>query len=177
LEEWCAQWKGGPELHPQIIGHESNGRYLQTSPRDAVVLALTVEFTFGDCSELMQIGVPYYTIEPLVKAVESRRHKQAEVPAPALPPAWRAVYEQIQIPVRAEWVTAELPLREIASLQVGDILELPSGILDETNILLSGAPKFGGTVGLDGDRVAVTIKRKLPRAAETQHPSHGHHHA
>ncbi len=177
LEEWCAQWKGGPELHPQIIGHESNGRYLQTSPRDAVVLALTVEFTFGDCSEQMQIGVPYYTIEPLVKAVESRRHKQAEPPASALPPAWRAVYEQVQIPVRAEWAGADLSLREIAALQVGDVLELPVGILDETNILLSGTPKFGGTVGLDGDRVAVTIKRKLPRAEETQHPSHGHHHA
>jgi len=177
LEEWCGQWKGGPELHPQIIGHESNGRYLQTSPRDAVVLVLTVEFSFGDCSELMQIGVPYYTIEPLVKAVESRRHKQSEAPAPTLPPSWRPVYEQIQIPVRAEWVGASLPVREIASLKVGDVLELPVGIIDETIILLSGTPKFGGTVGLDGDRVAVTIKRKLPRADETRTPSHGHHYA
>jgi flagellar motor switch protein FliM len=177
LEEWCVQWKGGPELHPQIIGHESNGRYLQTSPRDAVVLALSVEFSFGDCSEMMQIGVPYYTIEPLVKAVESRRHKQSEAPVPALPPAWRSIYEQVKIPVRAEWVRADLPLREVAALQVGDILELPVGVLDETNILLSGTPKFGGTVGLDGDRVAVTIKRKLPRADATRPSSHGSHHA
>ena len=176
LEEWCSQWKGAPELHPQIIGHESNGRFLQTSPRDAVVLALTVEFSFGDCSELIQIGVPFYTIEPLVKALESRRHQEAEAPAPTLPPEWRTVYEQVQIPVRAEWNLADLPLREIASLHVGDVLELPLGILERTNVLLSGTPKFGGTVGLEGDRVAVTVNRKLPPADETRPTHHGHNH-
>ena len=61
LEEWCAQWKVEPELQPQIIGHENNGRFLQTSPKDAIVLAMTLEASFCDCSEQIQIGVPYYT--------------------------------------------------------------------------------------------------------------------
>ena len=63
LEEWCGQWKTEQELHGLIIGHESNGRFLQTSPKDAIVLALTLEVNFGDCSEQIQIGLPYYTIE------------------------------------------------------------------------------------------------------------------
>ena len=56
LEEWCAQWKTEQELRPLIIGHENNGRFLQSSPKDAVVLALTPEVNFGDCSEQIQIG-------------------------------------------------------------------------------------------------------------------------
>ena len=48
LEEWCGQWKGEQELHPQMIGHENNGRFLQTSPRDAIVLAINLEINFGD---------------------------------------------------------------------------------------------------------------------------------
>jgi flagellar motor switch protein FliM len=32
----------------------------------------------------------------------------------------------------------------------------------ETRILMNGTPKFIGTVGLDTDRVAVQISRKLP---------------
>ncbi|MEQ1843626.1 MAG: flagellar motor switch protein FliM, partial [Verrucomicrobiales bacterium] len=51
LEEWCAQWKSEQELRPLIIGHENNGRFLQTSPRDSVVLAMALECNFGDCSE------------------------------------------------------------------------------------------------------------------------------
>ncbi|HET7535304.1 MAG TPA: flagellar motor switch protein FliM, partial [Candidatus Didemnitutus sp.] len=60
LEEWCGQWKAEQDLHSVIIGHENNGRFLQTSPKDAIVLALTLEVNFGDCSEQMQIGLPYY---------------------------------------------------------------------------------------------------------------------
>ena len=61
LEEWCGQWKSEQDLRPHIIGHENNGRFLQTSPKDAIILALSLEVNFGDCSEQIQIGVPYYT--------------------------------------------------------------------------------------------------------------------
>ena len=166
LEEWCAQWREDQELHPQIIGHENNGRFLQTSPRDAVVLALAIEVSFGDCSEQIQIGLPYYTIEPLVKALQQRRQKDA---LPANPPAraeWRDVYEHVRIPVRAEWDLADMPLREVAALRVGDVLELPVDIIDRTRLLLSGTPKFVGTVGLEGDAVAVRLGRKLNPAED-----------
>src|SRR5689334_19333938 len=46
LEEWCGQWKTEQELRPLIIGHENNGRFLQTSPRDAIILAMTLECNF-----------------------------------------------------------------------------------------------------------------------------------
>lgn len=164
LEEWCSQWREDRELHPQVIGHENNGRFLQTSPRDAIVLALAIEVSFGDCSEQIQIGLPYYTIEPLVKALQLRRQKDS---APAVPPAaaqWRDIYEHVRIPLRAEWSLADMPLREVAALRVGDVLQLPVSILDETRVLLSGSPKFSATVGLEGDAVAVKLTRKLTAA-------------
>ncbi|MFA6286553.1 MAG: flagellar motor switch protein FliM [Opitutaceae bacterium] len=168
IEEWCAQWRDDHELHPQIIGHENNGRFLQTSPGDAVVLALAIEVSFGDCSEQIQIGLPYYTIEPLVKALQLRRQKDT---APAAPPArteWKEIYEHVRIPVRAEWALTDLPLREIAGLRAGDILELPLGIIDQTLVLLSGTPKFIGTVGLEGGHAAVKLIRKLNPADENR---------
>jgi flagellar motor switch protein FliM len=166
LEEWCSQWREDRELHPQLIGHENNGRFLQTSPRDAVVLALAIEFSFGDCSEQIQIGLPYYTIEPLVKSLQQRRQKDT---APSAPPAnaqWRDIYENVQIPVRAEWTLTEMALREISSLRVGDVLELPMDILDQTRLLLSGTHKFIGTVGVERDLVAVKINRKITPAEQ-----------
>ena len=162
LEEWCAQWKSEQELRGLIIGHENNGRFLQTSPKDAIVLALTMEVNFGDCSEQIQIGVPYYTIEPLVKKMQARRQKDATISQVEKHPAWQASYDRITVPVRAEWQAFELSLREIFSLRVGDVLEMPAQHLQETAVLLNGLPKFVGTVGLDTDRVAVKLTRKLP---------------
>lgn len=164
LEEWCNQWKNEQELQPQLIGHENNGRFLQTSPKDAVVLALAIEVSFGDCSEQIQIGVPYYTIEPLVRSMQARRQKESDVAQQERKAAtWQSGYNQISVPVRAEWEAFELSLREIVCLRVGDVLELPTSLIEQTRVLVNGSPLFQGTAGLDGDRIAVQITQKLNR--------------
>lgn len=169
LEEWCGQWKSEQELHPAIIGHENNGRFLQTSPRDAIMLALTLECNFGDCSEQIQIGVPYYTIEPVVKRMQARRQKDTAVTQTAKKAEWHPAYEGVMVPIRAEWDALAVTLREVASLRVGDVIELRPSICAETRIVLNDTPKFIGTVGLDTDRVAVQLTRKIPSAE----PSYG----
>lgn len=174
LEEWCHQWKHEKELHPQVIGHENNGRFLQTSPKDAIILGLTIEANFGDCAEQIQIGVPYYTIEPMVKTMQARRQKDSTPGSVSAKAEWKPVYQNITIPTRAEWDAFELSLREITSLRVGDILELPPRILEETRVTLNGSPKFVGTVGLDGDRVAVNLTRKLTSEEISEPKPHPH---
>jgi flagellar motor switch protein FliM len=162
LEEWCNQWKTEQDIHPLIIGHENNGRFLQTSPRDAIVLSLTLEVSFGDCTEQMQIGVPYYTIEPLVKKMQARRQKDAAFAKVEKQKAsWSNAYNHIGVPIRAEWEGFEVALREVAALRVGDVVEMPQSVLQQTRILMNGSPKFVGTVGIEANRVAVQITRKL----------------
>ena len=63
--------------------------------------------------------------------------------------------------VRAEWDAFELSLREIAALRVGDVIEMPSGIVEKTRLLLNNTPKYEGTVGIEGDRVAVNLVKKI----------------
>lgn len=162
LEEWCGQWKSEQEFRPVIIGHESTGRFLQTAPRDAFMLALELECTFGDCVEQMRIGVPYYMIEPLVKKLQLRRQKDAANAPAARRAEWQASYDRITVPVRAEWEAFELTLREVMQLRIGDVIEMQPSVCAETRLLLNGSPKFVGTVGLDTDRVAVQLTRKLP---------------
>jgi flagellar motor switch protein FliM len=162
LEEWCTQWKAEQELHPQTIGHENNGRFLQTSPKDAIILAMTLECSFGDCSEQIQIGVPYYTIEPMVKAMHARRQKDNAVTTTVKQAQWQDSYDRITMPLRAEWQAFELSLREVISLRVGDVIEMPPSLCSDTRVLLNGTAKFVGTIGLDTDRVAVQLTRKLP---------------
>ena len=161
LAEWCGQWKAEQELRPSIMGHETSGRFLQTLPRDAVMLAVTLECTFGDCSEQIQLGIPYHTIEPLVKKMQARSQAAPVVKPAATRAQWQPAYDRITMPVRAEWEAFELTLREVCSLRVGDVLEMPPALCAETRVLLNGSAKFVGTVGLDTDRVAVQLTRKL----------------
>ncbi len=115
--------------------------------------------------------MPYYTIEPLVKTMQARRQKDAAVATVERQASWRKSYDQITMPVRAQWDALELSLRELASLRAGDVIELPAGLMEQTQVLLNGAPKFIGTIGLDSDRVAVQLTRKIP--AQPEEDSHG----
>ena len=174
LEEWCGQWKMEKDLRPVLIGHENNGRFLQTSPKDAVVLALSLEATFGDCSEQIQIGVPYYLIEPVVRRMQTRRQKDAAIAPVEKRAEWHPAYDRISMPVRAEWSGLELSLRELTCLRVGDVIELPATLFNETQVLLNGSAKFIGSIGHDSDRVAVQLTRQLsPEDTTHAHSTYG----
>src|SRR5215468_822432 len=38
LGEWCNNWASVQELRPLLLGHENNGQFLQTAPRDTIML-------------------------------------------------------------------------------------------------------------------------------------------
>jgi len=174
LEEWCRQWKSEQDLHPAIVGHENNGRFLQTSPPDAIVLALELEVNFGDCAEQIQIGVPYYTIEPIVKKMQVRRQRDTTFGTVEKKATWQKSYDHICVPVRAQWQAFEVSLREVTSLRVGDVIEMPADLFQRTQVLLNGAPKFIGAVGLEGDRVAIQLTAKMP--PQEEEPTYAHSH-
>jgi flagellar motor switch protein FliM len=171
LEEWCRQWKSEQNFRPAIIGHEINGQFLQTAPRDAIVLVVTLDATFGDCAEQIQIGIPYYTVEPMIKGMQARRQKDTAVGVQDRKAIWQKAYDRINVPVRAQWDAFEVTLREITSLRIGDVIEMPSEIFQRTDVLVNGSRKFVGAIGIDDDRVAVQITEKLPPQEGSSHAS------
>lgn len=166
LEEWCRQWKSEQELHPTIVGHENSGQFLRTASRDAIFLTLRLDATFGDCAGQIQVGIPFYTIEPMVKRMQAKRLKDTSLGISRKEATWQKSYERINVPVRAQWNAFELTLREITSLRVGDVIEMPADLFQHTRLLLNGMPKFVGAVGIDDNRVAVQITTKLPPEEE-----------
>jgi flagellar motor switch protein FliM len=161
LTEWCGQWKSVQDLKPIVIGHENNGRFLQTSSRDTMMLVLTLEATLGECTEQIQFGLPFATIEAVIKKLDSRRLQEAPVAVSTKKSTWQGAYNRITVPVQAEWQALEMTVRELASLRVGDVIEMPPAIFKETRVLLNGTLKFVGTVGLDTDHVAVQLNQQL----------------
>lgn len=166
LDEWCKQWKGEQDLTPAIIGHENNGQFLLTATQDALFLDLSFEVNFGGCFEQIQIGVPYCMIEPMVKRIRANCQKNTHVVAAPKRATWQKSYERVDVPVSAQWDAFEMNLRELTCFRVGDVVEMPSRIIQQTQVLINGVPKFKGSVGVDDDRVSVQIVAKLPKPEE-----------
>ena len=160
LEEWSRQWKGEGDLQPALIGRETNGRFLQTSPANAVVLVATMETRMGGCEGKIRISLPYYTLEPLIKKMHVGRQHEATGLALEQKTEWRSSYNQIPVELIAEWDAAEMTVGKLMELKPGDILELPRGIINQTRLRMENLVKFTGEVGLENGTVAVRIREK-----------------
>lgn len=163
LEEWCRQWADIQELTPAIIGNENNGRFLQTAASDAPMLVLCMEGDLGDCTEEIQLAVPYYTIEPLVKKIQTNSKKYARSQTAEKVMQWQEGYSGIKMPIYAEWTPFDMTVRDVLALREGDVLELNKQIIGDTKVRLVNSTKFRGEAGLDGDRVVVKITEKLQK--------------
>jgi flagellar motor switch protein FliM len=161
MEEWCRQWADIQELTPAIIGNENNGRFLQTAASDAPMLVLCMEGDLGDCTEEIQLAIPYYTIEPLVKKIQANSKKYAREDSREKNLQWQESYAAIKMPVFAEWTPFEMTVRDVLSLRKGDVMELPTSILANAKVRLENSTKFKGEVGLDGEHVAVKITERI----------------
>lgn len=161
LEEWCRQWKAEQELDTTIIGHESNGRFLETSPADAIMLVLSMEAGVGDCSETIQIGLPYYTLEPIIKRMHEAKEKDLGLDLAQSESSWQSSFNQIDIPVQAEWDGGTLTTKEVLNLRPGDVLRFPKTVLKNTRVRLSNTIKFTGEIGLENDKVGVKLNKKI----------------
>lgn len=160
-EEWCRQWADIQELTPSIAGNENNGRFLQTAASDAPMLVLCMEGDLGDCTEEIQLAIPYYMIEPLVKKIQQNSKKYVQSQANEKTFRWQDGYAGINMPLYAEWTPFEMTVRDILALREGDVLELDNKILSDTKVRLVNSTKFRGEVGLEGERVAVKITERL----------------
>lgn len=165
LSEWCTHWRGVQDLRPVTLGHETNGQFIQTAAHDTVMLILSMEARVGDCMETMQLAFPYYTLEPLIRTL-NQMLESAVGQAPGsgrAAPKWNPQFDDVRVPVTAAWPDLELAAREVASLRVGDILELSPACLEKVSVRLADTPRFRGRLGTRGKHWAVELTETLKR--------------
>ncbi|MBC8001038.1 MAG: FliM/FliN family flagellar motor switch protein [Opitutaceae bacterium] len=159
LNEWCGHWSGSQDLRPVLLGNETSGRYLQTAPPDTVMLALTLEARLGDCLEQLQICFPCYTLEPLTRQLNQNFDATAkEAAAPVTVPLhWNPQFDEVLVPITAEWQGVELLTRQIAQLKIGDMVTLDPQCAGQITLRLAGRPKFTGRLGTQAEQWAVEV--------------------
>ncbi|HTJ00960.1 MAG TPA: FliM/FliN family flagellar motor switch protein [Dongiaceae bacterium] len=158
LTEWCNHWPEMRDLRPVLLGHENNSRFLQTATPDTAMLVLTLDAGIGEQLEPIQFVFPYATIEPLVRLLCPAGLPEADAaPAPAARLRWNAGFNDMKVPVVAEWQGLKLSAGELARLKTGDVLMLDPQCAAEVRLRLSQVPKFTGRPGTRGGKWAVQL--------------------
>jgi flagellar motor switch protein FliM len=160
LAEWCSQWAKIKDIRPNVLGHENNGRFLQSSPHDTVMLAVAMEVRLGDCMEQMQFAFPCRTLEPLVSALNAISERGDDSPASQDTPRkqrWNPMLSHVRVPVIAEWQNLRLTARQLTGLKPGDVLPLSPEQSNDVKVRLARVTRFNGRLGTAGERLAVQL--------------------
>jgi|ERR1051325_6755801 flagellar motor switch protein FliM len=162
LNEWCQLWQKIENARPIILGHESNGRFLNSSPHDTVLLVLSMEVGLGDCVEPVQLAFPFLTIEPLVRQAELGAEAAAGPgdPKPA-PPRWNPTLDDASLRLTSQGRGLELSARELSALKCGDVLMLEPHCFERIEVQLEQLLKFHARLGTSGTHLAVQLTEVL----------------
>jgi flagellar motor switch protein FliM len=159
-EEWCRQWKEGLGMEASLIAHETNPRFVQACPKGTMMLVLAIDATFDGGKETIQIAVPFAMIEPIMERKQAARVQESSSHGAERSAIWRKTYDEISIPVHAEFSAAQMTVEALLNLKVGDVIEAPRSSLERTRVCVSGAVHFIGNAGQHEERVAVQITSK-----------------
>jgi flagellar motor switch protein FliM len=165
LAEWCGQWSRLRELKPVLLGYESNGRFVQTAPPETTMLLLSMEAGIGEFVEKIQIGFPYSALEPLIRKL-SQGAAEAAMDAAIQPgartaPKWNPSFDNVDLPVTAEWHGLEMTAREMLALKVGDVLRIDPQSVQQVTVRLAEVPKFTGRPGMLSGNWAVELTQVI----------------
>jgi flagellar motor switch protein FliM len=111
----------------------------------------------GEQSDTMQLVFPYATIEPLVRLLSPSLPGSETVPARSTKPKWNTEFDEVKVPVIAEWHGLKMSAGEISRLKAGDLLALDPACAAQVHLRLNDIPKFIGRPGTSGGKWAVQL--------------------
>jgi flagellar motor switch protein FliM len=157
LAEWCNHWPEMRDLSPVMLGHENNSRFLQTALPDTAMLILTMNGGIGEQSEPIQMVFPYATVEPLMRLLSPSMPGSEAAPARNANFRWNPEFDEMKVPVIAEWRGLKLSAGEITCLKAGDVLALDPACAAQVQLRVNTVPKFTGRPGTRDGKWAVQL--------------------
>lgn len=157
LAEWCNHWPEMRELSPVMLGHENNSRFLQTALPDSAMLILTMNGGIGEQSEPIHLVFPYATVEPLMRLLSPAMPGSEEAPARNGGLRWNSEFDEMNVPVIAEWQGLKMSAGEITRLKAGDVLALDPACAAQVQLRVNTVPKFTGRPGTADGKWAVQL--------------------
>ncbi len=159
-------WRSISELTFKFQRLEMEADFVQIAPSSEIVIVVSFDVNIGLHTYLMNLCFPTFALEEVL----ARLSRQQVTSGPfKLSP--EKIRENLQIvkkhmsktylPVYAELGRSTITVKDLLTLQEGDIIRLKNKITDEIIIYIAGRKKFAGRPGAVDGKKAVKILRPL----------------
>ncbi|MBR7063923.1 MAG: flagellar motor switch protein FliM [Treponema sp.] len=157
-------WTQVIDLRPRLGQIETNPQFAQIVPPSEMVVLVTLEMKVGEEEGMMNFCIPYLTIEPIISKLSSqfwfssvRRSSTTQYLG-----VLKEKLSLVEMDVVAEVGSIDLPIREVLSLRVGDVIRLSNiRVGDPLGLTVGNKKKFFCQPGVVGKKMAVQITGKI----------------
>ena len=157
-------WTQVIDLRPRLGQIDTNPQFAQIVPPTDMVVLVTLETKVGDVEGMINFCIPYLTIEPIIGKLStqfwfSAVHRGTTTENLSV---LKEKLSTVDIDVVAEVGKINVSVREVLSLQVGDVIQLyNTRVGDPYSLNIGNKKKFLCRPGVVGKKMAVQIIKKI----------------
>ena len=156
-------WTQVIDLRPRLSQIETNPQFAQIVPPTEMVLLVTLEAKIGEAEGMINVCLPYITIEPIISKL-SAQYWYSSVRRGATTENLNVLRERlttIYVDMVAEIGGVDIRVDDLLALKIGDVIRLADTKIDEPIILKIGEqPKYLCRPGRSGAKLCVQLIRK-----------------
>lgn len=164
-------WSTVIDLRPRLGGIETNPQFAQIVPPSEMVVLVTLETKVGDVEGMMNLCIPYLTIEPIISKL-SAQYWYSSVRRGTTTENLNILRERLEnigVTIKAEIGRMQLTVRDVLALCAGDIIRLDNTRVSDPMVLMIGdRKKFLCRPGVVGNKLAVQVSKKLEEMGQEE---------
>ncbi|MDD2448481.1 MAG: flagellar motor switch protein FliM [Sulfurimonas sp.] len=155
-------WGPVMEVFPAIESKESSPNVVQIVAQNEIVVMVVMEIIIGHSSGMMNICYPVIALEPVLPKLASRDLMLNETSSKkSRNTELQVLLGGAKVNVEANLGDAELTMRDVLDLQVGDVVRLSSPADDVVTVSIDGKDRFRGEIGLRRFRKSIQVTQMI----------------
>lgn len=161
-------WENVVEITPHLNRIETNSQFAQIISPSETIAIVTINLKIGDVEGLMNICLPYTTLEPVMDKLNTKYwfSTMKEKDSNSYEAAIENIIDNALIPMKAVLGTSKINVQDFVNLQLGDIIRLDRKVDDELEVYVGNIKKFKALPGYSDNKYAVRVTEILREESE-----------
>lgn len=161
-------WENVVEITPRLNRIETNSQFTQIISPSETIAIVTINLKIGDVEGLMNICLPYTTLEPVMDKLNTKYwfSTMKEKDSNSYEAAIENIIDNALIPMKAVLGTSKINVQDFVNLQLGDIIRLDRKVDDELEVYVGNIKKFKALPGYSDNKYAVRVTEILREESE-----------
>lgn len=161
-------WENVVEITPRLNRIEMNSQFAQIISPSETIAIVTINLKIGDVEGLMNICLPYTTLEPVMDKLNTKYwfSTMKEKDSNSYEAAIENIIDNALIPMKAVLGTSKINVQDFVNLQLGDVIRLDRKVDDELEVYVGNIKKFKALPGYSDNKYAVRVTEILREESE-----------